>query len=91
MPAAPYLLHVNSRPTQVSDSTWEDWYTTEHIPDLFNAKSCVRDTFYVEIPWSSNPNPDNPRKYLALYQTDVLARSPVAEPMTNSFDSSKNS
>lgn len=70
MAPSPFFLHVNSRPTQVSDELWEEWYKTEHLPDLVNGKSAVRATFYKETPNPLNPNPDHPRKYLALYQTE---------------------
>jgi hypothetical protein len=71
MAPAPYLLHVNSAPKQVSNDVWEEWYVKEHLPDLYNAKSCVRATFYEEIPMAPGQTLDHPRKYLALYQTDV--------------------
>ena len=70
MAPAPYLLHVNSRPTVVSDQLWKEWYTDEHLPDLVNAKSAIRATFYEEIGNPLNEHPDHPRKFLALYQTD---------------------
>lgn len=70
MTTNPYLLHVNSRPKIVSNPLWVEWYIDEHLPDLVNAKSCSRATFYEEVSWSLNPNPDHPRKFLALYQTD---------------------
>lgn len=70
MPAAPYLLHVNSRPIIVSDKLWKEWYVDEHLPDLVNSGISVRATFYEEIPAPFNPSPTHPRKFLALYQTD---------------------
>ncbi|KAK3723300.1 hypothetical protein LTR37_002023 [Vermiconidia calcicola] len=70
MAPAPFLLHVNSAPTAVSDRLWKEWYVNEHLPDLFEAKSCNRATFYEEIGHPLGPNPDHPRKYLALYQTE---------------------
>lgn len=70
MATSPYLLHVNSRPTTVSNPLWKEWYIKEHLPDLVGAKSSTRATFYEEIPSPLNPNPDHPRKFLALYQTD---------------------
>ena len=66
-----YLLHVNSGPTNVPDTTWKEWYVKEHLPDLYNSKTCIRATFYEEIPFAMNPSPVHPRKYLALYQTEV--------------------
>jgi hypothetical protein len=69
MATSPYLLHVNSRPTVVSNPLWKEWYIKEHLPDLVGAKSCDRATFYEEIPHPLNENPDHPRKFLALYQT----------------------
>lgn len=69
MAPSPYLLHVNSRPTEVSKSLWSEWYTTEHLPDLVNAKSSDRATFYEEIGHPLGPNPDHPRAFLALYQS----------------------
>ncbi len=71
MGPAPYLLHVTSTPSQVSDETWKEWYVKEHIPDLFNGKACVRATFYEEVSLPSFPNGDQTGKFLALYQTDV--------------------
>lgn len=70
MAPSQYLLHVNSRPTEVSDGLWKEWYTSEHLPDLVGAKSSNRATFYEEVASPLNPNPDHPRKFLALYQTD---------------------
>ena len=70
MAPSTYLLHVNSRPKSVSNSLWVEWYVDEHLPDLVNAKSCDRATFYEEIGSPLNPDPDHPRKYLALYQTE---------------------
>ena len=70
MAPAPYLLHVNSRPTAVSNALWTEWYTKEHVPDLVNSKTSTRAAFYEEIPTPFAPNPDHPRKFLALYQTD---------------------
>ena len=65
-----YLLHVNSGPKVVSNALWKQWYIDEHLPDLVNAKSCSRASFWEEIESPLNPNPDHPRKFLALYQTD---------------------
>ena len=65
-----YLLHVNSGPKVVSNPLWKQWYIDEHLPDLVNAKSCSRASFWEEIGSPLNPNPDHPRKFLALYQTD---------------------
>ena len=70
MSPSPYLLHVNSSPTAVSNALWKEWYTTEHVPDLVNSKSAIRGAFYEEIGFVMNPKPNNPRKFLALYQTD---------------------
>ena len=47
----------------------DDRYIDEHVPDLVGAKSCTRATFYEEIPFPLNPNPDHPRTFMALYQT----------------------
>lgn len=69
MSPSPYLLHVNSRPTEVSNALWVEWYVQEHLPDLYHAKSCDRATFYEEVPSALNQTPNHPRKYLALYQT----------------------
>lgn len=66
-----YLLHVNSRPTAVSNELWKMWYKDEHLPDLQNAKVSDRATFYEEIGNHYNPHPDHPRKFLALYQTSL--------------------
>lgn len=70
MTASPYLLHITSRPTVVSDTLWKKWYSTEHLPDLVNAKVVTRATLYEEIPTPMKPNPTEPRKFLAIYQTD---------------------
>jgi len=70
MATSSYLLHVNSRPTVVSNDLWTKWYTTEHIPDLVNSKTSTRAAFYQEIGHAFNPDPKDPRPFLALYQTD---------------------
>lgn len=69
MPPSQYLLHINSRPTAVSNALWTEWYKDEHLPDLQGTKSSDRATFYEEIGNPLNPTPDHPRKFLALYQT----------------------
>ena len=69
MPPSKYLLHVNSSPKSVSNDLWKEWYVQEHLPDLYQAKSCDRATFYEEIGNPLAPNPDHPRKFLALYPT----------------------
>lgn len=66
---SPYLLHVNSKPTKVSDDLWTKWYTEEHLPDLVSSKTSTRATFYRELPPILGGEP-NPRNFLALYQTD---------------------
>ncbi|KAK3049654.1 hypothetical protein LTR09_009076 [Extremus antarcticus] len=88
MAPAPYLLHVNSKPTQVSNDTWEEWYKVEHLPDLYNAKSCTRATLYEEVGHPLGPNPDHPRKYLALYQTELeeLLKSDEYKGIRNSSE-----
>lgn len=70
MPPAPYLLHVNSRPTQVSDEVWKKWYIDEHLAEFVNSGTSVRATLYEEIDLPGGRGIDNPRRYLALYQTD---------------------
>lgn len=67
---SPYLLHVNSRPTVVSDKLWSEWYTIEHLPDLVNTKTSTRAAFYEEIGVPGLGEASHPRKFLALYQTD---------------------
>lgn len=75
MARSPYLLWVNSRPTQVDDDLWIKWYIEEHVPDLVGHHASTRASFYQEL------SPDqagefklggdpHPRKYLAVYQTD---------------------
>ena len=71
MAPSQYMLHVNSRPTAVSNDLWKEWYKDEHLPDLQGAKVSDRATFYEEIGNPFNPNPDHPRKFLALYQTSL--------------------
>ena len=70
MATSPYLLSVNSKPTAVSNDLWIEWYKVEHLPDLVNSRTSVRAAFYQEIPHAFNPDPQDPRPYLALYQTD---------------------
>ena len=70
MATSPYLLYVNSRPTFVSNDLWTEWYTVEHLPDLVNSKTSTRAAFYQEIGHAFNPEPQDPRPFLALYQTD---------------------
>ena len=70
MAPSQYLLHVNSGPTAVSNGLWKEWYIEEHLPDLLNAKSCNRATFYEEIGSPLDAHPSHPRKFLALYQSD---------------------
>ncbi|KAF2169027.1 hypothetical protein M409DRAFT_21038 [Zasmidium cellare ATCC 36951] len=67
---SPYLLHVNSKPTKVSDDLWTQWYTEEHLPDLVSSKTSTRATFYKELPSLFGGESKNPRNFLALYQTD---------------------
>lgn len=67
---SPYLLHVNSKPTKVSDALWSQWYTGEHLPDLVSSKTSTRATFYKELPPLLGGEPHSPRNFLALYQTD---------------------
>ena len=75
MPTRPYLLHVNSRPKLVSDEVWQEWYVKEHLPDLVNEGCAVRATFHTEVVSGptviEGPTDSNPRKYLALYQSDI--------------------
>ncbi len=70
MATSPYILTVNSRPTVVSNDLWTEWYTVEHLPDLVNSKASTRAAFYQEIGHAFNPDPQNPRPFLAVYQTD---------------------
>ena len=75
MSRSPYLLWVNSRPTQVNDDLWIKWYIEEHVPDLVNHHASTRASFYRELSpeqageFNLGGDP-NPRKYLAVYQTD---------------------
>lgn len=71
MSPSQYMLHVNFRPTAVSNALWKEGYRGEHLPDLQDAKVSDRATFYEEIGNPLNPNPDHPRKFLALYQTSL--------------------
>ena len=75
MPTAPYLMHINSRPKLVSDEVWQEWYIKEHLPDLVNHGCAVRATFHTEVLSGptviDGPSESNPRKYLALYQSDI--------------------
>lgn len=68
-----YLLTVNSRPTACDEATWEKWYTEDHIPDLIAQGASTRAAFYREIHHArpSTTTEKLPRKYLALYQTDL--------------------
>ncbi|KAK4500052.1 hypothetical protein PRZ48_008238 [Zasmidium cellare] len=66
----PYLLHVNSRPSKVSDDLWTQWYIEEHLPDLVSSKTSNRATFYKELPPLFDGASDSQRNFLALYQTD---------------------
>lgn len=73
MTLSPYLLHVNSRPTAVDENTWTKWYTTEHLPDLVGHGASTRASFYREEASPSElvaKDATNPRKFLALYQSD---------------------
>lgn len=70
MAPAQYLLHVNSRPTQTSDEVWKKWYIDEHLPDLVKSGTSVRASFYEEVVVPGGQGPENPRKFLALYQSD---------------------
>jgi hypothetical protein len=75
MPTSPYLMHINSRPKLVSDEVWQEWYIKEHLPDLVNHGCAVRATFHTEVLSGptviDGPSESNPRKYLALYQSDI--------------------
>jgi hypothetical protein len=66
---APYLLHVTSRPTQVSPQTWKKWYISEHLPDFVASHTAVRATFYEEIELPGSPPSGSDRKFLAMYQS----------------------
>lgn len=66
---SPYLLHVNSKPTKVSNDLWSEWYIKEHLPDLVSSKTSNRATFYKELPPLLGGEPPA-RNFLALYQTD---------------------
>ena len=70
MSTSQYLLLVNSKPTVVSHDIWKEWYTVEHLPDLVNSKTSTRAAFYEEIGHAFNPQPKDPRPFLALYQTN---------------------
>ncbi|KAF2097769.1 hypothetical protein NA57DRAFT_56952 [Rhizodiscina lignyota] len=73
MAPSPYLLWVNSRPTQVDDDLWVKWYIEEHVPDLVNHHVATRGSFYRELVpegFALGGTP-HPRKYLALYQTEI--------------------
>ena len=65
-----YLLHVNSKPTKVSNDLWAQWYVEEHLPDLVSSKTSTRATFYKELPPLFEGASNSPRSFLALYQTD---------------------
>ncbi|KAK5098509.1 hypothetical protein LTR70_002722 [Exophiala xenobiotica] len=71
MAPSSYLLHVNSRPTVVSCDLWCEWYRDEHLPDLVNGGVSARATFYEEEDPPVPTGLPNPRKFLALYQTDI--------------------
>ncbi|KAI9708038.1 MAG: hypothetical protein M1820_004242 [Bogoriella megaspora] len=73
MPPSPYLLHVTSRPTVVSERLWIQWYTEEHVPDLVNSRTSTRATFFQEVSLPKEFRPESPGfpcKFLTLYQTD---------------------
>ncbi|KAF9735013.1 putative alpha/beta hydrolase [Paraphaeosphaeria minitans] len=66
---APYLLHVTSRPTQVSLQTWKKWYASEHLPDLVGSGTSIRATLYEEIDLPGATAGSSERRFLAMYQT----------------------
>ncbi|KAJ4357459.1 uncharacterized protein N0V89_002034 [Didymosphaeria variabile] len=66
---APYLLHLTSRPNQVSPQTWKEWY--DSLPDLVTSHASVRATFYEEIDLPGTLPSASYRSFLAVYQSDV--------------------
>jgi hypothetical protein len=84
MPPSPYLLWVNSGPTQATVEQFEKWYTEEHVPDIVKAGASTRATFYREVfdfpgatrehherQWLSVDQETRERlTYLAAYQTN---------------------
>ncbi|KAF2681310.1 hypothetical protein K458DRAFT_310096 [Lentithecium fluviatile CBS 122367] len=75
MPPAPYLLHVNSRPTLVSAPTWKKFYLEEHLPELINTGTSKTAALYEEIDLPGDRDTGSQRRWLAIYQTDF------AEPL----------
>ena len=74
MPAH-YALQVFSQPTQVSEDTWTQWYTEEHIRDMVYFGASKTGSSYIasspalttgEFPQDGNAS----KNFLALYQTD---------------------
>lgn len=84
--APPYILHVLSQPHIVPSSTWTEWYTSEHLPDMVDSKVSSTAVLYHAIenhPLSTPPPPGkNAMPFLAVYQSDS-ARPPYREAYSN--------
>ena len=75
MTPAPHLLFVNSRSTLVPAATWKKFYTEEHLANLIDTGTSKTAALYEEFDIPGPPGTENPRKFLAIYQTEV------AEPL----------
>jgi hypothetical protein len=86
MSIAPYMLWVNSNPTQVSYEAWKQWYTSERIPDNVNSGNFIKAVCYEEIELPGFGAPGDSRKFLVLYETihrnpstpELMARMPLS-------------
>ena len=69
----PYLHHVHSQPTKVSEATWKQWYSEEHIRDMVYFKVSRTSAFYAAssdtYTYLQPPGRGiDQKQYLALYQ-----------------------
>lgn len=71
----PYALQVTSRPNQVSEDVWRQWYTEEHIRDLVYSGASKTSAVYrassetVAANVTDNVDDQTATTFLALYQS----------------------
>lgn len=65
-----HILHVFSTPFGVDDTTWEKWYTTEHVPDMVYCGVSATGQVYRRIDNPLTQDAKDETKYFAIYQSD---------------------
>lgn len=71
MSAPPVLIFGLSKPTNISEGLWTEWYTTERLPQLVEKGIATRAALYREILFPGTPPVQREHDFLVLVQTNI--------------------